>query len=127
MSAGGVYSNDAIAIRDQLRKEMENGNRFVSFPTGKQGLTKDDFVVFRTAVDAHEHAYSCTTDRERYVVRSISAVEKGMDELLHLDRDKGLLAYMKKEIGELLSIVESVQQKRDTESSRETNDRALSR
>ncbi|ANH81707.1 hypothetical protein A8C56_12565 [Niabella ginsenosidivorans] len=128
MSDGGAYSNDALEIRDKLRIEIENGNRFVSFPMGKQGLTKEDFAVFKTAVEAHEHAYKCTTNRESYAVRSINTVEKGMDRLLH-DKERLWLVNMQKEIKQLLDIVEHMQQKKVAESGQEikSNDQQLSR
>lgn len=128
MSGGGVYSNDALEIGDKLRIEIANGNRFVSFPLGRQGLTRKDFAVFKTAVEAHEHAYKCTTDRESYVVRSISAVEKGMDRMLN-DKERLWLVNMQKEIKQLLDIVERMQQKRVAESGREmkSHDKQLSR
>lgn len=125
MSDGGAYSNDALEIRDKLRIEIENGNRFVSFPMGKQGLTKEDFAVFKTAVEAHEHAYKNTTDRESYAVRSINTVEKGMDSLLD-NSEKYFLMSMQKEISQLLSIVESMRQK-FPENNQEIKNRQLSR
>lgn len=128
MSGGGVYGNDALEIRDQLRIEIANGNRFVSFPLGRQGLTKEDFAVFKTAMEAHEHAYKSTTDRESYVVRSAIAVEKGMDSLLN-DKERLWLVNMQKEIKQLLDIVERMQQTKLAENGQEMKiqDRQLSR
>ncbi|MGC4233229.1 MAG: hypothetical protein QM594_09655 [Niabella sp.] len=87
MSDGGVYRKDAEEIRDFLRKESENGNRFVSFEAGKQGLTRGDFAVFKTSFEALEHAYEHSTDYDQYTVKSITAIEKALDRLIDLDKE----------------------------------------
>ena len=128
MTDGGVYRKDAEEIRDFLRNELENGNRFVSFEAGKQGLTKEDFTTFKTSFEALEHAYENTTDRDTYTVKSISAVEKAITGLLN-NKEKLWLVNMQKEISQLLNIVERMQQKTFPENSKEVqlHDRQLSR
>ncbi|GAB3429730.1 hypothetical protein [Niabella aquatica] len=129
MSNGAVYKEDVEEIRNMLRTEIANGNRFVSFEAGKQGLTKEDFAVFKTAFEAHEHAYDKTTAHDHYyVVRSIKAIENGIDQLLS-NSERFQLLNMQKEIKQLLDIAERMQQKILLENGQEikTHNRHLSR
>ena len=129
MSNGAVYREDVEEIRNMLRVEMANGNRFVSFEAGKQGLTKEDFTVFKTAFEAHEHAYDKTTAHDHYyAVRSIKAIENGMDQLLS-NSERIHLINMQKEISQLLDIVEEMQRKTLLENSQDlaSHNRQLSR
>jgi hypothetical protein len=79
---GTLNKEDAQEIKKFLQEEKENGNRFVSFPTGKEGLVKEDFTPFKSAIDAQQHAYNNTTDKERHSVRSIPVAEKEIDLML---------------------------------------------
>jgi len=74
ITEGTVRKEDAREIRDMLRTELENGNRFVSFPADKPNLTKEDFNVFKSAFGALQNAYENSTDRDLYAVRSASAI-----------------------------------------------------
>lgn len=85
---GSLRKEDAREIRDMMRTEIEKGNRFVSFPTDKTILTKEDFNVFKSAFDALQHAYDNTTDRDLYIVRSASVVEKEMSRLLETEKEQ---------------------------------------
>lgn len=85
---GSVRKEDAREIRDMMRTELENGNRFASFPTDKAILVKEDFNVFKSSFDALQHAYENTTDRDLYVVRSTSVVEKEMTRLLETEKEQ---------------------------------------
>ena len=88
MSDGSVHKEDAKQIRDMLQKEIENGNRFVSFLSGKEGLTKEDFSVFKSSFAAHEHAHEISNDYDIYVVRSTATVEKEMSRLLEMAQNE---------------------------------------
>ncbi|MBZ4187608.1 hypothetical protein [Niabella beijingensis] len=128
MSVGSVYEKDALEIKEMLRAALNDGNRFVSFELGKEGLTKNDFAVFKTAFEAHEHAYENSTDVDKYDVRSIGEVEKSMDSLLK-NREIHLLQNMKKEIGQMLETIERMQHKNFLEDGKEikSQNRQLSR
>lgn len=82
MFEGTVSREDAQEIKKFLQEEKENGNRFVSFPLGKDGLTKEDLSVFKSAFDAQQHAYDNTTDKEKHSLRSIPVAEKEIDLML---------------------------------------------
>ncbi|MBN8788544.1 MAG: hypothetical protein J0I84_15750 [Terrimonas sp.] len=88
ITEGTVRKEDAREIRDMLRTELENGNRFVSFPADKPNLTKEDFNVFKSAFGALQNAYENSTDRDLYAVRSASAVEKEMNRLLETEKEQ---------------------------------------
>lgn len=128
MSVGSVFEKDALEIREMLRSASNDGNRFVSFELGKEGLTKNDFTVFKTAFEAHEHAYDNSTDVDKYVVRSIGQVEKSMDCLLN-NREMYLLQNMQKEICQMLETIERMQHKNFLEDGKEikSQNRQLSR
>lgn len=72
---GSVKREEALSIMAKLQEEKEKGNRFVSFPSGKEGLVATDFVGAKTAFAALEKATEKTTDMEKQVVRSIRVVE----------------------------------------------------
>lgn len=88
ITEGAVRKEDAREIRDVLLTELENGNRFVSFPADKQNLTKEDFNVFKSAFGARQNAYENSTDRDLYAVRSASAVEKEMSRFLETEKEQ---------------------------------------
>jgi len=79
---GTVRREDALEIKNMLQEEKANGNRFVAFPAEPGGLKKDDLTAFKSSFAALEHAYENSTDRDRYIVRSITVVEKEINHLL---------------------------------------------
>lgn len=83
---GSLIRETAREVRDILRTELENGNRFVSFPADRGILEKTDFNFFKSSFNALEHAYENTTDRDQYIVRSTSAVEKSMTRFLESEK-----------------------------------------
>lgn len=85
---GSVRSEDAPGIKNFLQQERDNGNRFVSFPAAKAGLSKEDFTAFRSAFSAQEHAYENTTDRDMHILRSISVVEREVSNILENKKEQ---------------------------------------
>jgi hypothetical protein len=79
---GSVRVKDAREIKDLLEVEKDNGSRFVSFPSGKDGLKEQDFTPFKSAIDAYQHANVNTNESEKYIVRSITVVEKEIDRVV---------------------------------------------
>lgn len=73
-------------IQKMLRSEREGGNRFVAFPSSGV-LQKEDFAVFKSAFDALQHAHDNSTDRDKYIVRSILATETEINKLLEVKKE----------------------------------------
>lgn len=97
---GGVRQKSADELKSWLQQEKEGGNRFVSFPAEIKDLTRDDFTAFKTAFSAQEHAYENTTDRDRYIIRSIAVVEKELARLQEQAKEQQQGKATEKEQGE---------------------------
>ena len=83
---GSLLRETVREVREILRAELENGNRFVSFPAGRGILEKGEFNFFKSSFNALHHAYENTTDRDQYIVRSTAAVEKSMTRFLESEK-----------------------------------------
>lgn len=79
---GTIQPDKALELKQYLQSEKEAGNRFVAFESNQSDLTKDHFQGFRSAFSAMEFAYEQTTDRDRFIVRSIAVVEKEVENVL---------------------------------------------
>lgn len=96
---GTIRKEDANELKQSLQEHKAVGNRFLAFESGQTALTKDHFVGFKSAFAAMEFAYENTTDRDRYIVRSVPVVEKEIDKILGPGKEQALENHSGKVIG----------------------------
>jgi hypothetical protein len=79
---GILYKEDAQEIKKFLQEANKDGDRFVTFPTGKDGLKRQDIAMFKTLGDALENAHSKSTEKENHIIRSLPVAQKEIELIL---------------------------------------------
>jgi hypothetical protein len=86
---GTMHKEDAEEIKKFLQQEKKNGARFVTFPTGKEGLKKEDITPFKSLTDAAHHAVNKTTEKENHIIRSLPVAQKEIEMMLESKKEQG--------------------------------------
>lgn len=81
MFGGKVTIEDAVAIRQYLEAEKNDGNRFVTYPSSVESLQVTHFTVHKDAFVAMDHQYEQSKLNVRVEMRSIELVTKELDRL----------------------------------------------
>jgi|GEM_PF-1433496 len=79
---GKLSEKDALEIRDVLRAEKENGNRFAAIPLTKDQLTKADLAFFPSAMEAWKTLDQHTGRTNEFLYRSIALLQDEVEQQL---------------------------------------------